>query len=51
MSTNNEASFEDTCNESYVVLEKDTAMICLILNCIPFTSGVGTMVSACVNKD
>ena len=28
-------------------LSKTQALICLILNCIPFTSGIGTMVSAC----
>ena len=35
---------------SIVVLEKDMALVCLILNCIPITSGVGTMISACTGK-
>ena len=37
------------CKESVVSLENTMAIVCLILNCIPFTSGVGTMISACVN--
>ena len=36
---------------SIVVLEKDMALVCLILNCIPFTSGIGTCVSACIGDE
>jgi len=39
------------CADSYVELEHTTAIVCLILNCIPFTSGIGTMISACVGKE
>ena len=36
------------CEPAIVKLDDDClALVCLILNCIPFTSGVGTMVSAC----
>ena len=40
-----------TCKKSVVQLEHSVALVCLILNCIPFTSGVGTMVSACAGKE
>ena len=40
---------EGCCQNSIVKVDKDMGIICLILNCIPFTSGVGTMVSACAN--
>ena len=40
---------EDTCKKAVVKVDKNMALLCLILNCIPFTSGVGTMVSACIN--
>ena len=36
------------CQESYVVLEHTTAIVCLVLNCIPGLAGLGTMISACV---
>ena len=36
------------CKASVVELERTVAIVLLIINCIPFTSGVGTMVSACV---
>ena len=36
-----------TCKAAVVSLSHDLAIVCLVLNCIPFTSGVGTMVSAC----
>ena len=39
------------CKAAVVELEHTLAIVCLILNCIPFTSGVGTMVSACAGKD
>ena len=39
------------CKRSVVSLEKTLALVCCILNCIPFTSGVGTMISACAGKD
>ena len=29
-------------------MDKGTATICLVLNCIPGLAGIGTMVSACV---
>ena len=40
-----------TCKASVVSLEHTLAIVCLILNCIPFTSGVGTMISACAGGD
>ena len=40
-----------TCKKAVVQLDHTVAVICLILNCIPFTSGVGTMVSACAGKE
>ena len=40
-----------TCNAAIVKLPKDTALICLVLNCIPFLAGIGTMVSACTTSD
>ena len=36
-----------TCKQAVVSLDHTLAIVCLVLNCIPFTSGVGTMVSAC----
>ena len=42
-----EAEVASTCKAAVVALPRDTALVCLILNCIPFTSGIGTMVSAC----
>ena len=39
-----------TCKNSVVELERTVALVCLILNCIPFTAGVGTMVSACAGE-
>ena len=39
------------CKASVVQLDRTLAIVCLIFNCIPFTSGVGTMVSACAGKD
>ena len=36
------------CQDSIVVLKKDIALICLILNCLPFTAGIGTCISACL---
>ena len=38
------------CAESYVELEHSTAVVCLVLNCIPFLAGVGTMISACMGS-
>ena len=40
-----------TCKEAVVPLDHTLAIVCLILNCIPFTSGVGTMVSACAGGE
>ena len=39
------------CKASVVSLDHTLAVVCLVLNCIPFTSGVGTMISACAGKD
>ena len=39
------------CKEAVVPLDHTLAIVCLILNCIPFTSGVGTMVSACAGDN
>ena len=39
------------CKNSVVELERTVALVLLIINCIPFTSGVGTMVSACVGEN
>ena len=44
------AEAASTCKAAIVQLPRDTALVCLILNCIPFTSGVGTMVSACTGQ-
>ena len=35
------------CKASVMELDHTLAIVCLIFNCLPFTSGVGTMVSAC----
>ena len=40
-----------TCKEAVVPLDHTLAVVCLILNCIPFTSGIGTMISACTGSD
>ena len=40
-----------TCHESYVELEHSTAMVCLILNCLPFVFGWGTVLSSCLGKE
>ena len=40
-----------SCKAAVVKLDRTLAIVCLILNCIPFTSGVGTMISACTGKD
>ena len=40
-----------TCKKAVVPLDHTLAVVCLVLNCIPFTSGVGTMVSACAGGD
>ena len=40
-----------TCKKSVVQLDHTLAIVCLVINCIPFTSGVGTMISACAGKD
>ena len=42
------AEASKTCKEAVVSVERDIAIVLLVLNCIPFTSGVGTMVSACI---
>ena len=45
----NAAEAVGACKAAVVPLENTLAIVCLILNCIPFTSGVGTMISACAN--
>ena len=40
-----------TCKKAVVSLDHTLAVVCLVLNCIPFTSGVGTMISACAGKE
>ena len=40
-----------TCKKAVVPLDHTLAVVCLVLNCIPFTSGVGTMISACAGGD
>ena len=40
-----------TCKKAVVKLDHTLALVCCILNCIPFTSGIGTMISACAGKD
>ena len=39
------------CMDVVVALPSTLAIVCAILNFIPFTSGAGTLVSACVGKD
>ena len=39
------------CTDTVVVLTKNIAMLCMILNCIPFTVGYGTMIAACAGKE
>ena len=39
----------DTCEKAVVKMDKNMAILCLVLNCIPFTTGIGTMISACIN--
>merc|ERR1711957_96506 len=38
------------CHEAYVTLDHDKALICCILNCIPFFFGCGTYFSACLGS-
>mmetsp|Transcript_2608 Transcript_2608/g.3608 ORF Transcript_2608/g.3608 Transcript_2608/m.3608 type:complete len:91 (-) Transcript_2608:114-386(-) len=35
------------CQDAVVPLDSTLAIVCLVLNCIPFTSGIGTCISAC----
>ena len=35
------------CKDAVVPLDSTLALVCMILNIIPFTSGIGTCVSAC----
>ena len=39
------------CKEAVVKLDPTLALVCLILNCIPFTTSLGTMISACAGKE
>ena len=41
----------DTCEKAVVKMDKNMAILCLVLNCIPFTTGIGTMISACIGKE
>ena len=43
------AGCPDCCKDAVVSLKHDHALICAILNFIPMTCGIGTMVSACIN--
>ena len=45
------ASCPTCCTDAVVKLKPDHAKICAILNFIPFTSGIGTMVSACLYEE
>ena len=38
---------QGTCANAVVKVDETMGLVCLILNCIPFTSGVGTMITAC----
>ena len=38
------------CADAIVELDSTLALVVLILNIIPFTSGVGTIISACIGK-
>ena len=40
---------EGCCKEAVVPMNETCALVCLILNCIPLTSGLGTCISACAN--
>ena len=42
---------EGSCKKSVVKLDEKVATICLVLNCVPGLSGIGTCVSACIGKD
>ena len=44
-----DSSCPECCQDAVVSLEHTPALVCCILNCIPMTSGIGTMVSACIN--
>ena len=39
------------CKKAVVSLDHTLALVCCVLNCIPFTSGIGTMISACTGKE
>ena len=41
---------KSACEESVVKCDKTIGLVVLILNIIPFTAGIGTMVSACAGK-
>ena len=47
-----EGSCPPCCEAALVKVEDSTlALVIMILNIIPFTSGIGTMISACVGKE
>ena len=45
------SDIEKQCNDAVVKVDPTMGLVCLILNCIPFTSGVGTMVTACIDGE
>ena len=38
------------CTDTVVVLSKNMALVCAILNFIPFTTSYGTMIAACAGE-
>ena len=38
------------CTDTVVTLNKTMAMVCAILNFIPFTTSLGTMIAACAGE-
>ena len=40
-----------SCDEAIVKLDKTMALVCMILNIIPMTCGLGSMISACTGKE
>mgnify|MGYP000857991083 FL=1 len=38
------------CKDTVVVLSKNMALVCAILNFIPFTTSYGTMIASCVGE-
>ena len=42
---------KSVCKDAIVQLDIVIAVVLLILNVIPFVSGIGTMISACIGKE